>query len=275
MISAIEKQDNGNIKLTITVPWADIAKVKSDIVDEMVKNTQLPGFRKGKAPKKLVEEKLSEEKINEEIFKKILPQGYVEAVKEHKLNPVISPRIQIGKLEKDKDFQFIATTCEAPKVELGNYKENIKKINAKSKIVIPGKEPTSPNLEEIIKELLNSAKLKIPQIIIDSETERLLAQTLDEIKRLGLTLDQYLASSNKTAEKLKEEYELKAKNDISFEFILRQIAEDEKISVEEKEIDEAISQGKSEEEKKNLASNRYLLASIIRQQKTLDFLKNL
>jgi len=275
MISAIEKQDNGNIKLTITVPFDNILKTRTEIIDEMVKNVELPGFRKGKAPKKLVEEKLSEEKINEEIFKKILPQGYVEAVKEHKLNPVISPRIQIGKLEKNKDFQFIAITCEAPKVELGNYKENIKKINAKSKIVIPGKTETPPNLEEIIKELLNSVKMNIPQIIIESETERLLAQTLDEIKRLGLTLDQYLASSNKTPEKLREEYEAKAKNDISFEFILRQIAEDEKISVEEKEIEEAISQGKTEEEKKNLASNKYLLASIIRQQKTLDFLKNL
>ena len=45
--------------------------------------------------------------------------------------------------------------------------------------------------------------------------------------------------------------------------------------VEEKEIAEAIQAAKNDEEKKNLESNRYLLASILRQQKTLDFLKNL
>jgi FKBP-type peptidyl-prolyl cis-trans isomerase (trigger factor) len=275
MISAIEKQGNGNIVLTITVQWAQVAKTKTIVVEEMTNSAQLPGFRKGKAPKKLVEEKLNKEKVNEEVLRKILPQGYVEAVKEHKLNPVVSPRIQIVTMEEGKDWQFVATTCEAPKIDLKDYKDNIKKINAKSKILIPGKEPTPPNLDEVITELLKSVSMQIPQIIIDSETERLLAQTLDEIKRLGLTLDQYLASTGKTAEALKEEYAAKAKNDIGFEFALRQIAQAENITVEDKEIDEAVNQGKTEEEKKNLASNKYLLASIIRQQKTLDFLKNL
>jgi hypothetical protein len=45
--------------------------------------------------------------------------------------------------------------------------------------------------------------------------------------------------------------------------------------VEQKEIDEAITQAKSEQEKASLESNKYLLANILRQQKTLDFLKNL
>jgi FKBP-type peptidyl-prolyl cis-trans isomerase (trigger factor) len=275
MISAIERQENGNIILTITVPWTQVASVKATVVDDMTKVASLPGFRKGKAPKKLVEQKLDEEKVKEEVLRKILPQGYVDAVKEHKLNPVISPRIQIVKMEQDKDWQFIATACEAPKIELKDYKENIRKINAKSKIIIPGKDQTPPNLDEIISELLKTVSMQIPQVIIDSETERLLAQTLDEIKRLGLTLDQYLASTGKTIEALKEDYATKAKNDIGLEFILRQIAETEKITVEDKEIEEAINQGKTEEEKKNLGSNKYLLASIIRQQKTLDFLKNL
>ena len=54
-----------------------------------------------------------------------------------------------------------------------------------------------------------------------------------------------------------------------------EIAESEKITVEEKEIEEAIQKAKSEEEKKHLEGNKYLLAAILRQQKTLDFLKNL
>jgi regulator of RNase E activity RraA len=55
----------------------------------------------------------------------------------------------------------------------------------------------------------------------------------------------------------------------------KKIAEDEKIVVEEKEIEEAIQKAKDEKERENLMRNRYLLASILRQQKTLDFLKNL
>ncbi len=275
MISAIEKQQNGNIKLTITIPLQEIAKVKEEVIKELIEHAELPGFRKGKAPKKLVEKNFSKEKINEEILRKVLPKGYVEAIKEHKINPVISPRIQVEKIEEGKDWQFSAVTCEAPKVDLGNYKEGIKKITAKSKIVIPGKEQTPPSLDEIISELLKSTSITIPQVITESETERLLSQTLDEIKKLGLTLDQYLASSGKTAETLRQEYQLKAENDIKLEFALREIAETEKITVDEKEVDEAINQAKSNEEKQSLQSNKYLLASILRQQKTLDFLKNL
>lgn len=275
MISAIEKQQNGNIKLTITIPWAEITKVKEEVIKELIEHTELPGFRKGKAPKKLVEKSLSKEKVNEEILRKVLPKGYVEAIKEHKISPVISPRIQVEKIEEEKDWQFSAVTCETPKVDLGNYKESVKKITAKSKIVIPGKEQTPPSLDEIIAELLKSVKITIPQVITESETERLLSQTLDEIKKLGLTLDQYLASSGKTAETLRQEYQLKAENDIKLEFTLREIAETEKITVDEKEVDEAINQAKTNEEKQSLQSNKYLLASILRQQKTLDFLKNL
>ena len=102
-----------------------------------------------------------------------------------------------------------------------------------------------------------------------------MSQTLEDVKKLGLTLDQYLSSTGKNPQILREEYRKKAENDIKLEFTLLKIAEEEKIVVEEKEIEEAIKASKSDDERKNLEANRYLLASILRQQKTLDFLKNL
>lgn len=275
MISAIQKQEDQTITLTITIPWAEVKKIKDAIVADYVKHAQVPGFRKGKAPKKIVEEKIDEEKVKEEALKKLLPQYYLEAINEHKINPVIAPKVHVGKLEDEKDWQFIAVTCEAPVIELGNYKENVRKVTAKAKIVIPGKEQPQASFDDIVKELLVSATVKIPKIISESEVERLLSQTLDEVKRLGLTLDQYLGSTGRTAEDLRKEYEKKAENDIKLEFILQKIAAEENITVEDKEVNEAILQAKTEAEKQNLQSNRYLLASILRQQKTLDFLKNL
>jgi trigger factor len=204
-----------------------------------------------------------------------LPEGYVEALKEHALKPILNPKIHVEKLEDDKDWTFTAFTAEAPEIILGDYKDAVKKVTAKSKIIVPGKEPTQANFEDISKAILETATVKIPKIIIDQEVDRLLAQTLDEVKRLGLTLDQYLASTGRNTEALRQEYEKKAENDIKLEFLLQKIAEAEKITVEEKEIDEAITQAKTDAEKQNLQNNRYLLASIIRQQKTLDFLRQL
>lgn len=277
MTSALQKLDDGTIKLTITIPQDLVKKTWDEVVAELVKNSKLAGFRKGKAPKKLVEEKLNKQEIQEEVLKKLLPSTYLEAITEHNLKPIINPKVHVQKLEEATDWIFEALTCELPEVKLNGYKEAIQKITAKSKIIVPGKDLKEQEVkfEEIVKTLLESITVAIPKILVDNEAERLLSQLLDDIKKLGFTLDQYLASTGRTAATLRAEYEKKAENDIKLEFALQKIAEEEKITVDEKEIEEAIQKAKDEQEKKHLMQNRYLLASILRQQKTLDFLKNL
>ncbi|MBI2430531.1 MAG: hypothetical protein HYV39_00770 [Candidatus Levybacteria bacterium] len=273
--SAIQKLEDGTIKLTITIPANEVKKTWDEVVEETSKNAKISGFRKGKAPKKLVQENIDTDKVREEVLRKLLPQAYIEAVKQHNIKPIVNPKIHVEKLEEGKDWQFIALTCEAPEVKLENYKDVIQKITAKSKIVIPGKEQQPPNFDEIVKALLEQTTVTIPSLLTEHEVERLLSQTLDEVKKLGLTLDQYLSSTNRTPQSLREEYAKRAENDIKLEFGLQKIAETENITVEPKEIDEAIQKAKDETERKNLEANKYLLASILRQQKTLDFLRNL
>lgn len=272
---AVKKAPDGAIELKITIPWNTVKKTWDIVVVEMVKNSNLPGFRKGKAPKKLVEEKLDKAKIKEEVLRHLLPQAYTEAIKEHSLRPIMDPRIHLeGELAQGEDWQFHAVTCEAPEVNLNGYKEAVQKITAKSKIIVPGKQSEPVKLEDIIKAILEAVKVAVPQVLIEREADRLLSQLLDEIKRLGMTLDQYLSSSGKTAETLRAEYSHKAQNDLKLEFVLQKIAESEKITVEDSEIQKTIENAKPEE-KQSLSANRYLLASILRQQKTLDFLKAL
>lgn len=275
MNSALKKHEDGTIELTVTIPATSVAKVKQEVIDEHVKDAELPGFRKGKAPRAAVEKSLDREHLREDILRKLLPQGYVEAVNEHKINPILNPKIHVDKLEDDKDWVFTALTAEAPEVNTGDYKNEVRKITAKTKIIVPGKEPQPASFEDISAVLVANATIKIPKIIIDQEVDRLLSQTLDEVRKLGMSLDQYLSSTGRNSETLRKEYEVKAENDIKLEFVLQKIAETEGIRVEDKEIDEAIAQGKTEQERQNLQANRYLLASIIRQQKTLDFLRSL
>lgn len=280
MTSALEKLPDETLKLTITIPGEMVKKTWDEVVNEALKTISLPGFRKGKAPRKIAEEKLDKENLRDETLKKLLPKAYLEATREHNLKPIINPKIHVDpdliRIEKlGQDWQFTALTCEAPEVQLDNYKKAVQQITAKEKIIIPGKEPQKVNIEDLIKTLLDKVSLKIPGILKNLETDRLLAQTLDEVKKLGLTLEQYLASTNRTSEDLRREYEEKTERDLKLEFVLQKISEEEKITVSDKEIAETIEKAKTPEERKNLESNRYLLASILRQQKTLDFIKNL
>lgn len=271
----IERAPDGTIEIKITLPWSVIKKEWDVAMEEIVKSTNLPGFRKGKAPKKLVEEKLDKSKIKDEIIRKLLPVAYAEALKENNIKPVIDPQIHIdGELIEGKDWFFHAITCEMPEINLGDYKAEVKKITAKRKIIVPGKEAETPKFDEIVDAILKTATIKIPAILVQREADRLLSQMLDEVKKLGMTLDQYLASTGKTAEDIRAEYAKKAERDLQLEFILQKISQDEKITVDEVEIQKTIDNAKPEE-KESLTANKYLLASIIRQQKTLDFLKSL
>ena len=271
----VEKTPDGTIELKISISWAVVEKQWNAVVSEMVKSANLPGFRKGKAPKSVVEKQLDSAKIKEETLRKILPQAYIDSLKEHDLKPIVNPRIHLeGELIDGKPWEFHAVTCELPEIELNDYKDNVKKVTAKSKIIVPGKEEAKPNFDEIVKAVLDSTKATIPQILIEGEADKLLSQTLDEIKKLGMTLDQYLSSTGKKPEDLRAEYAAKAQTDLKLEFVLQKIAETEKITVDNSEIEKTIENAKPEE-RAGLTANKYLLASIIRQQKTLDFLRSL
>ena len=199
MKSVLAKLPDGTITLTISLPVEDVKKAREEVITHAVEDMELPGFRKGKAPRKMVEEKLDPLKMQEEVLRHLLPKAYSSAVLEHNLKPIISPKISITKLEapsvnsgqEDKDWEFTATTCEMPEVKLGEYKKAVQDITAKAKIAIPGKEQKEANFDEIMRAVMEKATVTIPSILVESEVERLLSQLLDEVKTLGLTLDQY------------------------------------------------------------------------------------
>lgn len=273
----LERQEDGTLKITLTIPQDAINKARDAVIEDLAKQVNVAGFRKGKAPTKVAASQLNPEAVREEILKKLLPKAYMDAVEEHKLRPIMNPKMQVEKIEEGQDWIFNALTCEMPEVDAGNYTKNVQKVTAKSKIVIPGKENEAkkPELQEVMKAVLEDAKVRMPAILVEQEADRLLSQLLNDIKRLGLSLDQYLATTNRKPEDLRAEYAKRAEEDIKLEFVLQKIAELEKVTIEEKEIEEAIAKAKDSNERQSMEQNRYLLAGILRQQKTLDLLMNL
>lgn len=263
---------DGTISLRITVPWTTVEAARIKVTDALVKEIQVPGFRKGTAPKTVAQQHLKKELVQEEVLKEVLGTAYNEAVQQEKLTPIITPRVHVDTFEDGTDLVFTAELCEAPQITMGNYKDEVRNVTAKTKIEIPGKQPQKPNVDAILDAVVKASEVTVPKVLYEQEANRLLAQTLDELKSLGLSLDQYLSSRGKSADDMRTEYEEKAKHDLALEFVLRKIADDEKITVEQSDIEEVLKDVKDEAQKKQLISNPYLLASIIRQQKTLDFL---
>lgn len=271
------------IKIEFSLPWQTVKQEYESTLEAAAKEVEIKGFRKGRAPKKLIEEKVGRESIYKKIIETLLPQAYAEAIREQNLKPIVNPQIKTISVKENEDWQFEAETCEIPQVELGQYQEAISKINTQDKIWTPKKSkeavgeekkdsqaPTNQRLSQIFAALLKEVKISLPGILTKSETDRLLANLLDEIKKLGLTLDRYLSSRNLTPQQLKEEYEKMATDNLKLEFILAKIADDLKIQVESSEIEKLLKTAKTEKEKNQLESQKYYLASVLRRRKTID-----
>ena len=273
---SFERKADGTLLIKISVPSMEIEKTRGEVVAQLTKQVNAPGFRKGNVPKNIAEQKLNPEAVREELLKKVLSAEYVAAVKQLNINPIVNPRIHVEQFTDGTNLEFSAETCEEPKIDLKNYKEEVRKIKPAPKIILPGqpeqKEEPGRKLDQILEAVLNTAQITIPKVLIDQETNRLLSQLLDELKRLGVTLDQYLESRKITVEQLRAEYDTRAEKDLKLEFVLRKIADEEKITVEQKDVEAALAAVKDEKERQQIAQNPYLVAAIIRQQKTLDYL---
>lgn len=281
----MERRSNGTITLTITIPWAKVSEAKESVITEFIKELELPGFRKGNVPRDVAQQKIGQSKIYEDVIQKLLPRGYSDAVKEHNLHPIVLPKIEMVEAKEEKDWVIRAHTTEKPEVILGDYKKAIREAKSAkqnkiwtpaeaAKMPKPGEEEKAKQmtLGELLDALLLVVTCQIPDMLIETEVNRSLAELIDQTKKLGLTVDQYLASTGRSAESIRKEYADGARRSLTLEFTLEKIADQESIFVSEDDIDTAIKSAKTEQERTSLTKERYYLASVLRRQKTLDFL---
>lgn len=279
----IKRLPKSEVEILITIPWEEVKKTYEQVVEKASKELQLKGFRKGKAPKELIEENLNKTKIYSEVVRQLIPKYYEEALRNNNLRPIVNPKISLESAKQNSDWEVKILICEKPEVKLGNYKEDVSKLSKASRIWLPGeKSPDAQKekskdekVQKIINWLLENIKIELSDLVVEEEVNRRLSELIDKTGKLGLTVEQYLTSTGKTADSLKEEYKKQAQEIWQIELILNQVADQQNIVVENEEIDNLVQKASSEEERKALESQRYLLASVIRRQKTLDFLANL
>lgn len=124
-----EQQEKNIVKLTITVDAETFEKGVQKAYLKNVKSINLPGFRKGKAPRKIIEQYYGEGVFYEDAINFVCPEAYEEAVKEENLDVVSRPEIDVVEIGAGKDFVFSATVTVKPEVDLGDYKNiNVKKV---------------------------------------------------------------------------------------------------------------------------------------------------
>lgn len=118
----VEKLGKNMAKLTIEVPASELEKALQSAYMKQKNKISLPGFRKGKVPRQMIEKMYGAEIFYDDAANALIPKAYADAYDECELDIVSRPEIDVVQIEKGKDFIFTATVATKPEVTLGEYK---------------------------------------------------------------------------------------------------------------------------------------------------------
>ncbi len=122
MSATMEKLSSNQVKLTVTVSAEEFDKAMNTAYGKLKGRLSVPGFRKGKAPRKVIENYYGAGVLVEEAFNTVLPESYDKAVEETGAKPVAQPEIDIESIGAGEDCVYTATVYVRPEVTLGQYK---------------------------------------------------------------------------------------------------------------------------------------------------------
>ena len=167
----IKKQKENEVKLKIETDKLEVNSSLDKVYNDVSYEIKIPGFRKGKIPKNILNLHLSKEYFYDKTAEKLIPESYLEAIKKSKIQPIDQPEIKVIQIEEDKPLIFEATVQVRPEVKLGSFdKISIQKADIKV--------TTSDVKNEVRKIQENQAKLNVVKdrkskkndfLVIDSE----------------------------------------------------------------------------------------------------------
>lgn len=302
----VKKLPKSEAEIEVSLPADFLVSARKKAVEAFCLSLEMPGFRKGHTPEKVVIEKVGEEKILEEAVDILLKEHFPKIVEESKLDIIGRPKVSITKLALGNPVEFKATFAILPDFKLPAYKEIAKKEMAKKDELTEAtekevtevlqqirknkahfdwhqkhtdeknhdhpdldlnKEENLPKLDDelakaagnfkdlnelkekvkqniinekksrnsekkragIMEELLKQTKIDLPEILIESETEKSLAQMKDDIARMGTTFENYLVQVKKTEEDLRKDLRDSSEKKAKIQLIFNKIAEQEKL----------------------------------------------
>jgi len=249
----------GVYKFTVTVPWEDIKKVRSAVVSEAASNVAVKGFRKGHAPTNLVEDTLDDGKVYGEVINHLVPEVLTTITKENKLEIISQPKIQVTKFETEQPVNLLVTIITSPKFVVGDWRQ-----------ILTDNKPAKK--DDALGVIVGKTTIELPEELVAEERDRMLGRLLQQIESLGLQVDAYAASQNKTIDDIKKEYFLQAEKSLKMHFTLNELVNLEKIEVTDAEIEAAVKAAPDENSKKALANpdQKWYIKSVLARNKALE-----
>lgn len=118
MQTTLESTDKHTVKLTVEIPPDEVGKDLDRAYRKIAQQVKIPGFRKGKVPKKVIDAQFGHDAVLGEFIEESVPTYYREALREHDLAPITEPDIELGDVEEGKPLVFTAVVEVRPRLTL-------------------------------------------------------------------------------------------------------------------------------------------------------------
>jgi len=265
------KQSSLQVDIVFSLEEIDQAKTKA--LKKLGQEATIRGFRKGKAPLNLLEQNLDPDKVKHETLHQILDGIIPKIISDQKLT--LSGNPQLIKIDdpSGQPWNLSLVFPLLPVVILGNYQKLIKEAIEKDKKDFT-KLDQNQKTDFILNILSQNINFDVPQTLIDQEIDRSLSRLLEQTQTLGLTIEKYLSSINKTVDQIKQEYQNAAINNLKAEFVLLAVADNLKLKITPEDIDKFITAIGDENLKNKLKSEseRPFLESLLLKRAAIDAL---
>ncbi|MFZ5597798.1 MAG: trigger factor [Bacillota bacterium] len=147
MKATAEKQEKNTVVLEVEVEAEKFSKAMDQAYKKIVKKVNIPGFRKGKAPRLILERYVGKKALYDEAVEIIIPDAYIDAVEDTGIEPVSHPELDLVQVEEGKPLVFKAKVVVKPEVKLGQY--------TGLEVTDPAREVTDEDVQNEIERLRN------------------------------------------------------------------------------------------------------------------------
>jgi trigger factor len=327
-------------KIEIEIGKEEISKYRAKAIKTLVGNADIPGFRKGHVPEKVIIEKVGEAGLLEEAINAWLKEEATEILAKETPDAISFPKIEIKKAVPGNPVELSFFVPLKPKLNLPDYKKiateknaikskkhevadkeiddavmRLRKYSARAinpalstepkeeelpplndqfaesigggKTVAELRERIKKDLEsehtirdkekrrwEIIEAILKNTEGAIPEILVDYEIEKMEAEFENDVKRMGLKMEDYLKNAKKTHEDLHKEWHAPAEKRARVSLILNEIKKIEKIEADKKAVDEEVKHFLEHYKDADIEQVRMHVERMISNEKVFEFLES-
>lgn len=146
----VTKEADSQVKIAGEIPFEELQKHRTNAIKHIGKDMDIPGFRKGNIPEKMVIAQVGDMAVLSEMAERALALAYPEALKHHKIDAIGYPKIELTKIAQDNPLGFTATVAVLPVITLPDFK----KIAAAENKEKASTEVTEAEIEQQIKDIL-------------------------------------------------------------------------------------------------------------------------